>query len=157
MTTSPPVGRTVVGVDGSAGSMAALEWAVQEARLRGGAVHVVVAWLRPQLYAGSEFGLGMNPSLDADIFAAAAAEAARVTEEATHFDEVVMTSAAVEGHPARALLDAAQDADMLVVGARGHGGFVGALLGSVSQHVVAHCSCPVVVVPSPHRAEPTEG
>jgi nucleotide-binding universal stress UspA family protein len=151
MTTSPPVGRTVVGVDGSAGSLAALDWAVKETRLRGGVVHVVVAWLRPQLYAGSEFGLGMDPSLDAGVAAAAAAEAGRVTAEAGQFDELVMTSSAVEGHPAHVLLEAAEGADMLVVGSRGHGGFLGALLGSVSQHVVAHCSCPVVVVPAPGR------
>ncbi len=50
------------------------------------------------------------------------------------------------GHAVRALLDCAQDADLLVVGSRGHGGFVGALLGSVSLHCVTHAHCPVVVV-----------
>jgi nucleotide-binding universal stress UspA family protein len=53
---------------------------------------------------------------------------------------------ALEGHPARRLVDAAEGADLLVVGSRGHGGFAGMLLGSVSQHVVAHAPCPVVVL-----------
>jgi nucleotide-binding universal stress UspA family protein len=52
----------------------------------------------------------------------------------------------VEGNPAQALLDLAKGADLVVVGSRGHGGFTGALLGSVSQHVVHHAPCPVVVV-----------
>jgi nucleotide-binding universal stress UspA family protein len=65
---------------------------------------------------------------------------------------------AIEGHPAEVLLGAATSSDLLVVGYRGHGGFIGALLGSVSRHVVTHARCPVVVVPAPHheaRKEPT--
>jgi len=57
-----------------------------------------------------------------------------------------------EGHPAKVLLDAAVGAVMVVVGSRGHGGFVGALIGSVSQHVVAHAPCPVVVIRHPRAA-----
>ena len=52
----------------------------------------------------------------------------------------------VQGPPAKVLLDAAKGADLLVVGSHGHGGFVGMLLGSVSQHVLHHAACPVVVV-----------
>ena len=55
----------------------------------------------------------------------------------------------VEGHPAGILIEASAQADLLVVGSRGHGGFVGALLGSVSHRCVAHALCPVVVVPPP--------
>ncbi|WP_329018626.1 universal stress protein [Micromonospora rifamycinica] len=54
----------------------------------------------------------------------------------------------VRGHPAQVLLDAADGAQLLVVGSRGHGAFAGMLLGSVSQHCVQHASCPVVIVPS---------
>ena len=56
-----------------------------------------------------------------------------------------------EGHPAFSLIEQAKDADLLVVGTRGHGGFVGLLLGSVGEHCVTHAPCPVVVVRSPHH------
>lgn len=142
--------RIVVGVDGSPGSTAALEWAVGEAAAkRGASVHAVMAWEQPQSYAPSVWGLGMDPTLDLhqELSSAAAAEAARVAAEVGGAQHVVVTSEAIEGHPALALLHAAAEADLLVVGSRGHGGFVGALLGSVSQHLVCHAPCPVVVVP----------
>lgn len=60
---------------------------------------------------------------------------------------VKITRHAVQGHGAKVLLDEVTDSDLLVVGSRGHGGFVGALLGSVSHHVVSQARCPVVVVP----------
>jgi nucleotide-binding universal stress UspA family protein len=148
-------GRILVGVDGSAGSAAALAWAIQEARLRGGAVHAVMAWQRPQsIGAANVWGMGMDPSLSNDslLSSATADEAARLGAQAAQGQDVAVTSAAVEGHPAAVLLDSAADADLLVVGSRGHGGFVGSLLGSVSQHVVTHAPCPVVVVPDPQRA-----
>ena len=141
-------GRVVVGVDGSAGSAQALDWAVRETRLRGGVLHVVVAWQHPQSYAGTIWSLGLDPSFDQEIAGAAAGEAARLTREAVADSSVPTTSALIEGHPARVLLDEVGPDDLLVVGSRGHGGFVGALIGSVSQHLVAHATCPVVVVPT---------
>jgi nucleotide-binding universal stress UspA family protein len=146
--------RIVVGVDGSPGSMEALNWAVCEAGQHVASVHAVMAWEYPQAYAVNVWGLGMDPTLDAQagLASAAAAEAARVAGAAGDAQDVVVTSEAVEGHPAVALLQASEVADLLVVGSRGHGGFVGALLGSVSQHVVCHAGCPVVVVPEPQRA-----
>jgi len=66
-----------------------------------------------------------------------------------HADTPPVTYEAREGHPAKVLLDAVRPADMLVVGSRGHGEFVGVVLGSVSHHVVTHAACPVVVVPKP--------
>jgi nucleotide-binding universal stress UspA family protein len=67
---------------------------------------------------------------------------------------VTITSEAVRGHAAKVLLDAATESDLLVIGSRGHGGFGGALLGTVSHYVVAHAGCPVVVVPD---NQPTAG
>jgi nucleotide-binding universal stress UspA family protein len=138
-------GRIVVGVDGSARSMAALTWAVEEALLRGSSVHAVMAWRPVQDYGGS---LGVGPALDADdvLASAAATQAARLAEQTASLD-VPTTLETVRGHPAWVLVEAAEGADLLVVGSRGHGGFVGMLLGSVSQHVLSHARCPVVVVP----------
>ena len=156
---SAGTGRIVVGADDSVASLAALNWAVQQARHRGGSVHAVMAWQRPQAYgAANVWGVGMDPSFDAEALAASAAtEAARLGERATHIPDVAITTEAIEGHPAEVLLGAAEDADLLVVGSRGHGGFVGALLGSVSRHVVAHSPCPVVVVPDPQHGASRTG
>ena len=151
---SQDVGKIVVGVDGSAGSLAALHWAVQEARLRGVAVHAVMVWQHPQFYGGPDgWVVGMDPSGDTGqvLAAAANAEVARFGEEAVQGTDVEIVCEAIEGHPAEALVLMAKDAAALVVGSRGRGGFVGALLGSVSQHVVAHARCPVVLIPDPER------
>jgi len=74
-----------------------------------------------------------------------------VTEALGEHPGVPLEARAVEGAAARVLLDEAKDADLLVVGSRGHGGFAGLLLGSVSLHCVTHAPCPVVVV----RGAPT--
>ena len=62
---------------------------------------------------------------------------------------VKVSSTVREGNPAKILLEAADGADLLVVGSRGHGGFAEALLGSVSQHCVHHAPCPVVIIRGP--------
>lgn len=114
----------------------------------------VMAWEHPQFYGGPNgWVVGMDPSGDTDqiLASAADAEVTRLGEEAVQGQDVEFTCEAVEGHPAEALLLTAKDAAALVVGSRGHGGFVGALLGSVSQHVAAHASCPVVLIPDPER------
>lgn len=151
-------GEIVVGLDGSIGSLAALNWAVQEARLRGVAVHAIMAWQFPQVHgAPNMWALGMDPSIGTqqELAAAADLQVARLGEETKQDHDVTVTYEAVEGHPAHVLVLAANDAAALVVGSRGHGGFVGALLGSVSQHVVAHANCPVVVIPGPGHGPET--
>ena len=150
---SPHEARIVVGVDGSDGSLAAVHWAVGEARLRGARLHLVMAWQYPQYYATDGWGLSMDPSGDSATILAGAAdtEITRLGKEAGEGQSVTITCEAVEGHPAEVLVRTARSAAMLVVGSRGHGGFVGALLGSVSQHVVAHARCPVVLIPDPSR------
>ena len=68
------------------------------------------------------------------------------SEGITADSPIPVTTLVAEGNPARALLDAAESADLLVVGSRGHGGFTGVLVGSVSQQCVHHATCPIVVV-----------
>lgn len=134
--------RIVVGIDGSQPSKAALRWALRQARLTGATVDAVIAWDFPATY-----GWQMAPLQTDDI-----ETAATKTIEAT-INDVVGSEPGVpvhphvtRGHAAQVLLDAADDAELIVVGNRGHGGFAGALLGSVSQHCVQHAPCPVVVV-----------
>lgn len=149
-----PNGRIVVGVDGSSGSLAALNWSVEEAKLRGASVEPTMAWEHisgPGATAGWAVGMG-GPSEDKEpVQAIAHAEIHRLGDEAVKGRGVKVSPQAIEGHPARVLLSRAEGADLLVVGTRGHGGFVGALLGSVSRHVLAHAPCPVVLIPDPGR------
>lgn len=152
--------RIVVGIDGSERSLNAFAWAVREAELRRCTVHVVMAWQHPQAYnAPNVWGLGMDPWIDtdSDLSTSAKLEAVRILERLTRkarpATNVPTRCEAIEGHPASVLLNAARDADLLVVGSRGHGGFVGMLMGSVSHHVLAHATCPVVVVPDPQDRE----
>jgi nucleotide-binding universal stress UspA family protein len=134
--------RIVVGVDGSEPSKAALRWAVEEGRLRGATVVAVHAWLM-QFGAGPGF---VVPALDPNdvrreaesMLDAAIAEAG---DEGVDVERV-----AVEGVAARVLVEAAEGADLLVVGSRGHGGFAELLLGSVSHQCAQHAPCPVVIV-----------
>ena len=133
--------RIVVGVDDSEGARAALAWAVAEARQWGATLEVVMAW-SVLVQPVREF----QPDFDED--AAAAVLDRLLAEHDTDGVEVVRTL--VNELPARALLHVAQGADLVVVGARGLGGFTGLLLGSVSQQVASHAPCPVVVV----RPEP---
>lgn len=141
-----PGRRIVVGVDGSAGSKAAYAFALAEARLRGAGVDAVMAWHFPAMAAEG----GVPADFDPEGWARTALDSALDEIPA---GDVPVTRRVVEGHPAGVLIheSADVDADLLVVGTRGHGGFAGVLLGSVSQHCVAHASCPVVVVPHPRH------
>jgi nucleotide-binding universal stress UspA family protein len=159
--------RIVVGVDTSQGSTNALHWAYAEARARKLPIHAVLAWefhapwVDPGL--GCMFPLGYQPALEAaqDAFAKAAAAVAELLDTAIGraeasdpdraTDPIAITQEAVEGHPAHVLLASVGQGDILVVGSHGHGGFIGAMLGSISHYVVSHSQCPVVVVPAPQR------
>jgi nucleotide-binding universal stress UspA family protein len=150
---SVTAGRIVVGLDGSDSSSAALKWALDEAELRGVDVHAVMAWQPPAAYNAPNIMAVSTLVTGEDVAAAAAAEVSRIATEAGAGRSVKITAEALEGHPAEVLISAARDASLLVVGTRGHGGFVGALLGSISHHVVAHAACPVVVIPDHARME----
>ena len=161
-------GRIVVGVDASQGSTNALLWAFGDARARNIPVHAVLAWQYHPPWVdpgmGSMFPLGYEPqeAVPQDAFIKAAAAVNNLLDAAIHratasdpdsaADPVAITQETVEGHPAHVLLESVGEYDIMVVGSHGHGGFVGAMLGSISQHVVSHARCPVVVVPAPQRA-----
>jgi nucleotide-binding universal stress UspA family protein len=136
--------RIVVGVDGSDQSRAALRWALRQAELTGAEVQAVIAWT----YA--VMGYGWAPVLAADEAdwgeTAAKTLAGVVADEADPAAEVRVSTSVVEGNAAQVLLKAAEGAELLVVGSRGHGGFAGALLGSVSQHCAHLAPCPIVIV-----------
>lgn len=147
--------RIVVGVDGSPGGGAALARAAQEARLHGGVVHAVSVWGVP--FTGATTSLAPAPygiPDSAELKQAAIDELHRVVVAVLGDQPPVEVVEEVHrGSPARVLMEVAQGADLLVVGARGHGGFTGLLLGSVSAQVVRHAPCSVLVVrrPAEHR------
>ena len=137
----------VVGVDHSPGAKAALVFAEKEARLRGATLRAVHAWQYGYIgYTGLEGGV---PALGGDInelHAAAEAALEASVREALPDSDVEIELRTIQGAPAGVLVDESRDADLLVVGSRGHGGFVGLLLGSVSQQCAHHAECPVVIV-----------
>lgn len=135
----------VVGIDGSEQSKHALRWALDEARLRGASLRVVYAWTLP-VYVG--YGVAPAAVLDPQSLRAAANERvdATVEEVVGAAKDVPIERRAVEGLAAQSLVEEAKDADLLVVGSRGHGGFTGLLLGSVSQQCAHHAPCPIVIV-----------
>ncbi|MFJ5048235.1 universal stress protein [Streptomyces sp. NPDC088719] len=138
------MGRIVVGVDGSDSSIKALHWAVRQAELTGATVEAVNSWEYPATsWASMMPGMpeDFDPQALATVSLTEALEEALGAEGAAAVNKVV-----VIGNPAQALLDRAQGADLLVVGARGHTGLKATLLGSVSLHVTQHAPCPVTVV-----------
>jgi nucleotide-binding universal stress UspA family protein len=137
----PSAGRIVVGVDGSPSSAAALRWAAGQARLTGAEIHAIMTWELPTNYSWAPVLENVDFADDCQKRLATAVREA-LGDDGAH----AVRYEALAGHPAWRLIEAADGADLLVVGSRGHGGFVGMLLGSVSQHVVAHAPCPVVVV-----------
>lgn len=139
--------KVVVGTDGSESSRLAIRWAAEEAARRGATLVVVTAWQYPVLTTMPAFGV--LPPVDEMSEEAERALHAMLEEEGlVGRDDLTVLESVVQGPAAPALLEAAEDADLLVVGSRGHGGFKGLLLGSVSQAVVSHATCPVVVVPA---------
>jgi nucleotide-binding universal stress UspA family protein len=137
----------IVGIDGSAHSRRALEWAINEAAIRQAPVTVltvhqaVAGWSGPVAYPG-----------DAELTDAARKKVRTETDNvleklAAGVRPPSVTVEAVNGFPTAELLKAAADADMIVVGSRGAGGFTQLMLGSVSSQIVHHARCPVVIVP----------
>ncbi|HTX00434.1 MAG TPA: universal stress protein [Acidimicrobiales bacterium] len=145
--TSPLDGRAsiVVGVDGSRSSKQALVWAARQSRLTGAKLRAVLAWWTPTSYGWAS--ATPDSLLDYET-------EARSTLEAAVKDALGEPGSSVEleviaGHPARVLTELSRDASLVVVGSRGHGGFVGLLLGSVGEHLTTHAHCPVAVIRQP--------
>jgi len=143
--------QIVAGVDGSDGAHRALEWAVEEARLRDATLVVVYGWQVPPIVTGA--GPYDAPVvLEQETLEAVERSAKDVVER--QLGSVDTSGIDVQRRieprpPVDLVLDAATGADLVVVGTRGHGGFTGLLLGSVSQQVAHHAPCPVVIVPKP--------
>ena len=137
-----------VGIDGSHDAHLALEWAMQEAAVRHVPLTVVTVHNVPVSgWTGGPIILPADgPALERAYQAAgdAVAKAAAALGESKPPSVKVR---AVNGFPAQELIEASRDADLLVVGSRGGGGFARLLLGSISDHVMHHAYCPVVVVP----------
>ena len=145
----PPTGKTaeriVVGVDGSANAQQALRWALAEARRRRASIDVVHAWHLP-LLGTYPYSVPMSDPDDYEAGARHVLDTALDQEDLTGLAAPVGRIMACAS-PSSTILTAAKDADLVVVGSRGLGGFAGLLLGSVSHQVVHHAPCSVVVVP----------
>ncbi len=135
--------RIVVGVDGSPASLRALQQAVDLAAALGAEVDAVHTWLVS--YGATE--LSMMPAIPSTDLQAAAEQTLADAVASVDAKGVTINRIVTEGDAASTLLDVASGAEMLVVGSRGHGGFVGLLLGSVTHKVIHHAPCPVLVVP----------
>jgi nucleotide-binding universal stress UspA family protein len=139
----------IVGVDGSPHSRRALQWAASEAAVRHAPLTVLTVHQAVAGFWGGPVPFSGDPALTEQ----ALKEVQRETDDV--LDEIgagsrppSVTVRAVNGLPAEELLRASEHADLLVVGARGAGGFKRLLLGSVSTHVTHHAHCPVVVIPA---------
>ncbi|TDB95511.1 universal stress protein [Actinomadura sp. 7K534] len=145
-----PVTGVAVGYDGSREAIRAVDWAAAEARARGTPLTVVHVW---EIYIGNPVAMPMvdlgevaQQTLDGGV--------AHVHKTAPGLE---VRGVLGRGQAAAALIDAGRTADLLVLGPRGIGGFAGLVLGSVSAQVVAHASCPVVIVRGDPEPPPEDG
>jgi nucleotide-binding universal stress UspA family protein len=141
----------VVGVDGSETARLATRWAAREARERGATLRLVSAWSLP---TGTYYGPApVSDDLVKDLVKAAEDTLAVALQEVRDEAGLIDVETSVEeGQASQVLLDASRTADLLVVGSRGLGGFRELLLGSVSQQLAHHATCPVVIVRHVHAA-----
>ncbi|HTX29624.1 MAG TPA: universal stress protein [Streptosporangiaceae bacterium] len=133
--------RIVVGVDGFESSKAALRWAIHQAELTGAVVEAVTAWHIPA-------GVGWVPASDMPDYQedAFTVLSEAIAEVSAVDPDVQVCPRVVKGPAGEVLVDAADGADLLVVGSRGHRGLAEALLGSVGQYCANHAACPTVIM-----------
>jgi nucleotide-binding universal stress UspA family protein len=138
-----------VGIDGSAHSTYALEWAIKEAAVRHTPVTVLTVHLVPASgWTGNPITLPQDAT-DVEKARQAAQELVlKVISQLGDAQPPSVTVRAISGFPAQELIEESRTADLVVVGSRGAGGFTRLMIGSVSSQVVHHAHCPVVVVPS---------
>jgi nucleotide-binding universal stress UspA family protein len=139
--------RIVVGVDGSRHSVEALRWAAYQASALGAGLEAVTAWEYPASFGWAAVPSDWDPAKDMEKVLQDAVSEAFGDRLPAGIELQVR-----EGGAARVLIEASQGATMLVVGSRGHGGFAGMLLGSVSANVAEHASCPVLIIHGDHSA-----
>jgi nucleotide-binding universal stress UspA family protein len=140
----PADDRIVVGVDGSTGSEEALRWAAAEAGFRGIKVRAVLAWGYPVVVGMEQSAVLLDQT---ELEQKAAKQLRQAVEKAVSAETADSIEMIVSmGSAANNLIEQSKTATMVVVGARGHGGFMGLHLGSVSTQVMHHSHCPVVVI-----------
>ncbi|MEX6429470.1 MAG: universal stress protein [Ferrimicrobium sp.] len=134
-------GRVILGYDGSPTAKPALEFALVEAGLRNAELVIVYAWTEP------DYGFGLSESVIEEFEARGKTLLAEAVEEAAKAHPNVKVKTVLQsGNAASRIIEQAENADLVVVGARGHGGFASLMLGSVSDQLVHHCPIPVTVV-----------
>lgn len=138
---SQPGGRILVGIDGSPPSLDALAWAARQAELTGAGLDVVMCWAWPSSYG---WAMPVPDDFDPEGDIRRTLESALAPLRAAH-PGVTVDGRVMQGHPAPILVEASKGADLLVVGNRGHGEFVGMVIGSVSEYCAQHAHCPVLV------------
>jgi nucleotide-binding universal stress UspA family protein len=136
----------VCGIDGSPAGRRALEWALDEARRRSCRLRAVTAWSWDGLESGTAFSSPREARAHAE-------EVQRRVLDQSPAEGIEVEPLVVEGRPSTILCTAALDAELLVLGSHGHGAVHDALVGSTSQHVIRHATCPVVILPDPRHAD----
>lgn len=131
-------GKVIVGVDGSPASIAALRYAATIAQALGHRLEALGAWL-PRV-ALEDYTPDWNPERDAQIMLDTA-----VRDAFDHHPPAGLELSVHQGSPVKVLLEASKNAELLVLGTRGRGGFVGMVMGSVSTSLAAHAACPVLI------------
>ena len=142
----------IVGVDGSAHSQRALEWAMKEAAIRHSPLTVLAVHQLVRGYTGRGVAFPNEAELAEKAGQQAREETDKVLAGLGESGPESVTVTTTSGLPAEELLAAAKDADLIVLGSRGAGGFSQLLLGSVSAQVTHHARCPVVIVPPANRS-----
>jgi len=142
----------IVGVDGSGHSQRALEWAMREAAIRQVPLTVLTVNEAVRGYYSSMAVYADEPVRTEDARKLAQAETDEVLDRLDGPRPAPVTVKAIHGFVVEEIINAGKDADMIVVGSRGAGGFTRLMMGSVADQVAQHAHCPVIIVPPENRS-----